>query len=40
MHHGKNVSAKYQMPTIPCEATSGKISNDRSGAGKKTKYYV
>jgi len=35
MHHGKNVSAKYPMPTIPREATSGKISNDGSGAARK-----
>jgi len=35
MHHGVNVSAKYPVPTIPCEATSGQISNDGSGAGKK-----
>jgi hypothetical protein len=26
-------SKKYPTPTIPCEATSGKISSEGSGAG-------
>jgi hypothetical protein len=37
MHHGKKgqwkFGNKYPMPTIPYKTTSGKISNDRFGAG-------